>query len=325
MKKILTIIFSASMLFSSGLYDNSYSLKSDNNQIETKMDKHLMYEKFDKVLRFKPIFFDSSTNLMKEESQKYLDDIINAYHKYEDRDITFTIIGYTDHVQTKTEKVNQSWWFSTYTNDLTIESSQKISLQYATEVQAKLELKGIPNKTMIVEQRGGADNLYARATEEGRDKNYRAMVSMYISKDKNADSDNDGVIDSKDKCSLTPKGHNVDENGCSEILNLTIQYNENSHKITEKSLEKLKTLIDFMHEYPEFNVLLYGHTSIEGTKLNNQLLSEKRALSIRKYLMSKKIKSSRISVYGKAATEPIASNVTLEGRQKNRRVEIKLY
>ena len=81
-------------------------------------------------------------------------------------------------------------------------------------------------------KRWNADNLYARATEEGRDKNYRAMVSMYISKDKNADSDNDGVIDSKDKCSLTPNGHNVDEYGCSEILNLTLQYNENSHEIS---------------------------------------------------------------------------------------------
>ena len=56
-----------------------------------------------------------------------------------------------------------------------------------------------------------------------------------------------------------------------------------------------------------------GILAIEGTKLKNQLLSEKRALSIRKYLMSQKIQSSRISVYGKAATEPIASNVTYRG------------
>jgi outer membrane protein OmpA-like peptidoglycan-associated protein len=228
-------------------------------------------------------------------------------------------------VQTKTEKVNQSWWYPTYPNDLTQESSQEIALAYATDTQDELVNAGIPKEIMIVEQRGGLDNLYTRATSEGREKNYRAMVTMYISKDKDADSDNDGVIDTQDKCKFTPAGHKVNKDGCSEILNLTINYKVNSSDIQDVSLAKLIKMVDFMKKNLDFKALVYGHTSNEGTFLNNQILSEKRALSIRKYLMEQGINSSRISVYGRSSTQPISSNDTAEGREENRRVEIKLF
>ena len=325
MKTIIAIIFSVTITFASGLYDSSYLVNAKDSQVESQMDKHLMYGDFEQVLRFEPIFFDPSTNFIVQESQDYLEQIAQAYEKYKNRDITLTIIGYTDHVQTKTEKVNQSTWFPTYPNDLTIESSQEIALQYATYTHDKLVDKGIPNEIIIVEQRGGLDNLYTRATQEGRDKNYRAMVTMYISKASNADSDNDGVIDTKDKCPYTPAGHTVNADGCSELLNLTIHYNVNSSVIRDISFEKLTKVIAFMKKYPNFKALLYGHTSSEGTRLNNQILSEKRALSIRKYLIKQGISSSRISVYGRASTEPIASNDTPEGKEENRRVEIKLH
>jgi outer membrane protein OmpA-like peptidoglycan-associated protein len=325
MKKILGIIFSATIAFSNGLYDDSYSVNSEKNQVETKIHKHLMYGDFDKIIRFQPIFFHPSTNSIKQESFDYLEEITKVYEEYKERDIRLTIIGYTDHVQTKTEKVNQSWWFPTYPNDLTIESSQEIAMGYATYTHDELVNKGLPEKLIIVEQRGGLDNLYTRAIEEGRDKNYRAMVTMYISKADNADGDNDGVIDSKDKCPYTPKGHKVNSDGCSELLNLTIHYNVSSSVIRDVSFEKLTKLIAFMNKYPNFKAVLTGHTSSEGTKLKNQILSEKRALSIRKYMITQGIQSARISVYGKASTQPIATNETKEGREENRRVEVKLH
>jgi len=123
----------------------------------------------------------------------------------------------------------------------------------------------------------------------------------------------------------TPLGHSVNEYGCSEILNLTVFYDANSSNIQKVSSEKLTKVINFMNKYKDFKVLLYGHTSSEGKKLDNQILSEKRALSIRNYLMTQGINSSRISIYGRSSSEPLESNDTKEGRDKNRRVEIKLY
>lgn len=324
MKTIIAIILSATIIFADGLYDDLYSVNMNNNQIESELNNHLLYGDFEQILRFQPIFFHPSTNEILEDSNEYLNEIAKVYEKYKDKDIVITIIGYTDHVQSKTEKTNQSKWYRTYTNDLTMESSQDISLGYARFTNEQLVHKGIPKELIIVEQRGGQDNLYTRAVEEGRNKNYRAMVTMYISKDKNSDNDNDGVIDSKDKCLYTPAGHPVNDNGCSELLNLTIHYDVNSSDIQEISFQKLTNVIAFMKKYPNFKALLYGHTSIEGTKLSNQILSEKRALSIRKYLINQGISSSRISVYGRAAAEPLYPNDTINGREKNRRVEIKL-
>ena len=324
MKKIIAIIFSVSVAFA-GLYDYPYLVNSNNNQVDEKMDQYLMYGDFDEIVRFEPLLFNPSSNTIKQESKDYLQEIVKTYNKYKDRDVTFTIIGYTDHAQTKTEKVNQSKWYTTYSNNLTEESSQIIALEYATYTKDQLISKGLPKDNIVVEQRGGLDNLYTRATAEGRDQNYRAMVTMYIAKDKEADSDHDGVIDSKDKCQLTPKGHPVNSDGCSEILNLSVLYKLNSSDIQDVSFEKLKKVVAFMKAYPNFKVLLNGHTSSEGTLLSNQILSEKRALSIRNYLIDQGIYSSRISTYGKASSQPVNSNDAVEARDANRRVEIKLY
>ena len=324
MKKIIPILLSTSFAFA-GLYDYPYLANSEDKQLESQMDKNLMYNEFEEIVRFKPLFFNPSSNEITDQSKDYLDEISKVYEKYENRDVKVTIIGYTDHVQTKTEKVNQSSWFRTYENDLTVDSSKELALKYATYTFDELSNKGIPKENMIVEERGGLDNLYTRATKKGQALNYRAMVTLYISKLENADSDNDGVIDNRDRCNFTPKGHSVDEYGCSELLNLTVNYNVNSSVLLDTSFVKLNKVIDFMKQNSRFKVLLYGYTSNEGTNLKNQLLSEKRALSIRTHLMKQGISSSRISIFGKAAKNPIKSNDTKEGREANRRVEIKLY
>lgn len=328
MKKLIFILSLVSLVFAQNSEIISSSSNLDNKSLFGDINKKFVNEEFESILRFNPLFFNSSTNHIKSKSENYLkQDILAIIDKYENNyeNVMINIIGYTDHVQTKTEKVNQSWWFRTYPNDLTIQSSQEIALSYANYVQEQLVNHGIPKEIIHVEQRGDSDLLYLGTTEESRELNYRAMLSLYIKKSSNADSDNDGVADINDKCKYTPAGHPVDFEGCSEILNLTVFYKVNSSIIQDISQEKLTKVIDFMNKYENFKVVLYGHTSNEGTNLNNQILSEKRALSIRNYLIENGIKSSRISVYGKASSEPIASNDTEEGREKNRRVEIKLH
>jgi outer membrane protein OmpA-like peptidoglycan-associated protein len=324
MKTILAILLSTIITLASGLYDYPY-LTNQDNKIDSKMDKKLMYGDFERILRFDPVYFIPETNMMKEDSNETLQKVQEAFEKYQDRKLVLTIIGYTDHVQTQTEKINQSTWYPTYTNDLSIESAKEDAHSYATDTYEKLLELGVPKEIMIVQQRRGLDNMYERTIEHGRDLNYRAMISLYVSKDKNSDSDNDGIIDSLDKCPLTPKGHPVNSDGCSEILNLTIYYNVDSAKIRDDSMEKLEKLIEFMNKYPEFKAVLYGHTSSEGTKVANQILSEKRALSIKKFMTSQGISSSRISAYGKASTQPVQELGAPEIKELNRRVEIKLH
>jgi len=69
-------------------------------------------------------------------------------------------------------------------------------------------------------------------------------------------------------------------------------------------------------------VIATGHTDSIGTAKYNQRLSERRANAIKEYLVSKGIPASKITTIGKGETQPVATNKTAEGRQKNRRVDI---
>lgn len=69
-------------------------------------------------------------------------------------------------------------------------------------------------------------------------------------------------------------------------------------------------------------VIATGHTDSVGTEQYNQGLSERRAAAVKEYLVSKGIPAAKVTTIGKGETQPVATNKTSEGRQKNRRVDI---
>lgn len=71
-------------------------------------------------------------------------------------------------------------------------------------------------------------------------------------------------------------------------------------------------------------IIAVGHTDSIGTEQYNQKLSERRAASVKAYLVSLGIDPNRIYTEGKGELQPIASNKTKEGRAQNRRVEIEI-
>ncbi|OZI24952.1 hypothetical protein CAL18_05265 [Bordetella genomosp. 7] len=71
-------------------------------------------------------------------------------------------------------------------------------------------------------------------------------------------------------------------------------------------------------------IIAVGHTDSIGTEQYNQGLSERRAASVKAYLVSLGIDPNRIYTEGKGELQPIASNKTREGRAQNRRVEIEV-
>lgn len=79
-----------------------------------------------------------------------------------------------------------------------------------------------------------------------------------------------------------------------------------------------------MNENKDKRVALSGHTDSIGTEKYNQGLSERRAASVKNYLVKKGVDGGRITSQGFGETKPIADNKTKEGRAKNRRVEIKV-
>ena len=71
-------------------------------------------------------------------------------------------------------------------------------------------------------------------------------------------------------------------------------------------------------------LIAVGHTDSIGSEQYNQGLSERRAASVKNYLVGKGIASDRIYTEGKGESSPVASNATREGRAQNRRVEIEI-
>jgi len=79
-----------------------------------------------------------------------------------------------------------------------------------------------------------------------------------------------------------------------------------------------------LDEYDKTIIDVVGHTDSTGSHQYNQGLSERRADSVAKYLISQKVAAVRIETFGMGETRPIASNATSQGRQLNRRVELTL-
>lgn len=94
------------------------------------------------------------------------------------------------------------------------------------------------------------------------------------------------------------------------------------YDLTETSRQNLTNLAKTFAEYPDTNILIEGHTDSTGAREYNMTLSERRARSVAHYLAGLNVKSSRFSIMGYGPDQPIASNDTADGRQKNRRVEL---
>jgi outer membrane protein OmpA-like peptidoglycan-associated protein len=72
---------------------------------------------------------------------------------------------------------------------------------------------------------------------------------------------------------------------------------------------------------PDATIVISGHTDNVGSDEDNRTLSQKRAQSVKDWLVEKGINAGRMKVVGKGEAEPMATNDTEEGRAQNRRME----
>lgn len=154
------------------------------------------------------------------------------------------------------------------------------------------------------------------------------------------DKDNDGILDNIDKC--PELAGTVANNGCPETkkeevkeikeevlkqlndYSKSILFDTGKSTIKNESYANLDAIVAVMNNYPISKFEISGHTDNVGKPLNNKKLSEERAAAVMLYLVEKGIASSRLSSQGYGDTKPIDSNVTAQGRNLNRRVEITL-
>lgn len=95
-------------------------------------------------------------------------------------------------------------------------------------------------------------------------------------------------------------------------------------RMIEESEKELDLVVEMMNDNPDIKILLKGHTDNVGDPVLNLRLSEARAKSVRKYLITQGINAYRIKSVGYGGNAPIASNATEETRKLNRRVEFEV-
>lgn len=141
------------------------------------------------------------------------------------------------------------------------------------------------------------------------------------------DNDQDGSVDTDDDC---PNSKGLPSNkGCplseikGQLILIGVNFKTGSSELTPSSFNVLDHVILSILENPAVSVEIQGHTDNQGSDKKNQEISQKRAETVRAYMISKGVEAKRLEAKGYGASQPIADNTTEQGREKNRRVELK--
>jgi len=116
------------------------------------------------------------------------------------------------------------------------------------------------------------------------------------------------------------------DNGQAILVNLPdgVTFDVDSAMLKPQFRNTLDQIAQNLQTYPDSLIDVYGHTDSTGSDQYNQTLSERRAKTVADYLTVRGVSAARIRSQGYGKTMPVASNDTIDGRARNRRVEIKI-
>jgi len=198
-------------------------------------------------------------------------------------------------------------------------------LQSKNEMLAKNNeglMTNLGNMTILTQK--GADNL-ERSLESLKEKdltikNLRDAVTRRDSINLALVQSLKGVLGNLDDEDITVQ---VDKGVVYVSISDKMLFSSGSYNVTPRAREVLGKVAKVVNNKPDFEFMVEGHTDNVGNPVSNQQLSEKRAQSVKDWLViSSNVPESRFEVKGLGDTKPIADNQTEEGKAKNRRVEI---
>lgn len=137
------------------------------------------------------------------------------------------------------------------------------------------------------------------------------------------DLDKDGVVNASDLCPNTPKGFNVNSDGC--VIE-GVLFDFDSYKLNTKSKQVLDNVVVVLKNNPDIvvEIEVEGHTDSTGSLKYNDKLSMRRANAVKSYLIDNGISKDNISVKAFGETSPVESNSSKSGRAMNRRAVVKV-
>lgn len=248
--------------------------------------------------------FRFDQEILTTQAEIILQNVARVLKKYPNEKIE--ILGHTD-----------NWGSDDYNMDL--------SERRAISVRKYLIAQGIDSTRLFTAGCGERMPIADNNTSEGRAINRRIEFSIY-----------DGVTS---KCPKVEDEQLGDDNlsntytndeekridgalAAGEKLSFTnVRFKVDSDELTEPSKEILNNVVNVLNKRTNLKLEIQGHTDSDGSAVYNQNLSERRAISVKNYLVSNGINADRLTTIGYGETNPVASNKTAEGKAKNRRIE----
>jgi len=141
------------------------------------------------------------------------------------------------------------------------------------------------------------------------------------------DDDGDLVVNRLDHCPNTAVGVRVDIHGCEirDVIELPgVNFASNSDLLLPGAEQVLADAVATLTKYPELIVEVAGHTDSDGAADFNLGLSERRAKTVRDYLIVGGVNEAKLSVRGLGESQPISDNESSQGKAQNRRVELRI-
>ncbi len=313
-----------------GIYNFEYS---PNTVAPKDVNQNILLNgNFDAIYRYKSLYFDGDD--FDGDSNDTFAKILDKIESYKANDfsaIIVSIIGYTQKMEDNKTELPLNTGYTNFfqsvgqRDDIDPDTATKEATDFMEVVYQKLLDENVSKAILYRENRAGKDNLYTEEFSDGRDRNNRVNVAIYIKKMPDPDTDKDGVTDSKDYCPETPLGSKVDKNGCPYIRELDLKFDFDKATISDKkSLADIQDLSDFMNKYPAYHANIVGHTDSVGKAKYNMKLSERRADVVTKIMEKNGIDASRLTHEGRGESEPLFENINPFNRHKNRRTEVEL-
>lgn len=141
------------------------------------------------------------------------------------------------------------------------------------------------------------------------------------------DTDGDGVADKDDECPGTPRGSEVNDDGCVKIEKVVLRgvnFATGSAKLLPAAHDTLRSVAAAMKVNKRIEVEVGGHTDSVGDEAKNEKLSERRAKAVKDFLVREGIDEGRLSTKGYGEDNPVDTNDTAQGRANNRRVSFRI-
>lgn len=195
----------------------------------------------------------------------------------------------------------------------TLESSDSIPLEASVKC-IDLLTRRITVDTLT--RKEGIFSFYLRP-----DRRYALVAEKegYISSSENIDLDRVMSVDSINKDVFLTR---IRDNAIVKLNNIFFEFARAD--LLETSFSDLNRILNLLHKRKEIRIEIHGHTDDIGSSESNINLGWRRALAVKNYLILKGISENRLETLSFGESKPVATNLTDEGRQLNRRVEIKI-